>query len=159
LGENRREVERAHHTEVIAFCSELLSLHCPRHPLLHALLPACADSQVFTRQDCPAYAGEPLHTVGLLEAAHQYSLQDMGRSTRTPIPTALSTQEWQFKNLQGPVLFVSRSNPSRIGATVQTGDRQVTTHFLPQGGATLHYKKNVSFAVASRWLFESSAGI
>ena len=97
--QNRREVVRARHTEVIAFRSELLSLHCPRHPLLHALLPACADPQVFTRQDCPAYAGEPLHTAGLQEAAHQYSLQDMGRSTRTPIPTSLSTQEWQFKNL------------------------------------------------------------
>ena len=97
--QNRREVVRARHTEVIAFRSELLSLHCPRHPLLHALLPACAYPQVFTRQDCPAYAGEPLHTVGLLEAAHQYSLQDMGRSTRTPIPTSPSTQEWQFKNL------------------------------------------------------------
>ena len=90
---------RAHHTEVIAFRSELLSLHCPRHPLLRALLPACADPQVFTRQDCPAYAGEPLHTVGLLEAAHQYSLQDMRRSASTPILTSLPTQEWQFKNL------------------------------------------------------------
>ena len=100
---------RAHHTEVIAFRSELLSLHCPRHPLLHALLPACADPQVFTRQDCPAYAGEPLHTVGLLEAAHQYSLQDMCGSTRTPIPTSLSTQEWQFKNLQIYLQLVTAS--------------------------------------------------
>jgi len=99
LAAKRREVVRAHRTEVIAFRSELLSLHCPRHPLLRALLPACADPQVFTRQDCPAYAGEPLHTVGLLEAAHQYSLQDMCGSTRTPIPASLSTQEWQFKNL------------------------------------------------------------
>ena len=51
------------------------------------------------RQDCSAYAEEPLHTAGLLEAAHQYSLQDMGGSPRTPVPTTLSTQEWQFKNL------------------------------------------------------------
>ena len=81
-----REVEHAHHTEVIASCSELLSLHCPRHPLLLALLPACAGSQVIMRQDCSAYAAEPLHTAGLLEAAHQYSLQDMCRSARTPTP-------------------------------------------------------------------------
>ena len=84
---------RAHHAEVIAFRSELLSLHCPRHPLLLVLLPACAGSQVIMRQDCSTYAEEPLHTVGLLEAAHQYSLQDMRGSASTPIPTVLPTQE------------------------------------------------------------------
>ena len=89
----------AHDTEVIASCSELLSLHCPRHPLFHAQLPAWGVSQVIMRQETSAYAEEPLRTVGLLEAAHQYSLQDMCGSTRTPIPTSLSTQEWQFKNL------------------------------------------------------------
>ena len=82
----REEVACAHHTEDIAFCSKLLSLHCPRHSLLLALLPACAGSQVIMRQDCSAYAAEPLHTAGLLEAAHQYSLQDMCRSARTPTP-------------------------------------------------------------------------
>ena len=86
-------MERAHHTEVIASCSELLSLHCPRHLLLLALLPACAGSQVIMRQDFSAYAVEPLRTVGLLEAAHQYSLQDMWGSARTPILTALPIQE------------------------------------------------------------------
>ena len=30
----RKEVALAHYTEVIASCSELLSLHCPRHPHL-----------------------------------------------------------------------------------------------------------------------------
>ena len=93
------EVVPAHHTEVIASCSELLSLHCPRHLLLLALLPACAGSQVIMRQDCSAYAEEPLRTVGLLEAAHQYSLQDMCGSASIPILTLLPTQERQFKNL------------------------------------------------------------
>ena len=51
--------QRFHHTEVIASCSELLSLHCPQHPLLLALLPACAGSQVIMRQDFSAYAVEP----------------------------------------------------------------------------------------------------
>ena len=92
----------AHDTEVIASRSELLSLHCPRHLLLLALLPACAGSQVIMRQDCSAYAEEPLRTVGLLEAAHQYSLQDVCPSTGTPILTLLPTQEWQFKNLNNP---------------------------------------------------------
>ena len=110
----------ARHTEVIASCSELLSLHCPRHPLLRALLPACADPQVFTRQDCPAYAGEPLHTVGLLEAAHQYSLQDMSGSTRTPVPTTLSTQEWQFKNLIWKSTFHPVRNTATLTEAVQT---------------------------------------
>jgi hypothetical protein len=93
-------VVHARRTEVIASRSELLSLHCPRHPLLRALLPACAGPQVITRQDCSAYAAEPLRTAGLLEAAHQYSLQDVCGSARTPIPTALPTQERQFKNLK-----------------------------------------------------------
>ena len=77
---------QAHHTEVIASCSELLSLHCLRHQLLVALLPALPDLLVIMRQDCTAYAVEPLHTVGLLEAAHQYSLQDVHGSTSTPVP-------------------------------------------------------------------------
>ena len=82
----RREVVRARHAEVIASRSELLSLHCPRHLLFLALLPACDSSQVIMRQDCSAYAEEPLRTVGLLEAAHQYSVQDMHGSAGTPAP-------------------------------------------------------------------------
>jgi hypothetical protein len=81
-----RTVIQAYHTEVITSCSELLSLHCLRHQLLVALLPALPDLLVIMRQDCTAYAVEPLHTVGLLEAAHQYSLQDVHGSTSTPIP-------------------------------------------------------------------------
>ena len=73
--------------------SQLLSLHCPRHPLLRALLPACADSQVIMRQDCSAYAAEPLRTAGLLETANQYSRQDMCGSACTPILTEPPTQE------------------------------------------------------------------
>ena len=67
--QKRAAVVQAHHPEGIAFCSELLSLHCPRHLLLLALLPACAVSQVIMRQDCSAYAEEPLRTVGLLDEA------------------------------------------------------------------------------------------
>ncbi len=88
-----KEVVLAHRAEVIASCSELLSLHCPRHLLLLALLPACAVSQVIMRQDCSAYAEEPLRTVGLLEAAHQYSVQDMHGSARTPAPAPLRMLE------------------------------------------------------------------
>ena len=86
-------VAATHRAEVIASRSELLSLHCPRHLLFLALLPACDGSQVIMRQDCSAYAAEPLRTAGLLEAAHQYSLQDMHGSARTPIPTDLPIQE------------------------------------------------------------------
>ena len=82
----RREVGHARHPEVIASRSELLSLHCLRQPLLLALLPACAGSQFIMRQDCSAYAAEPLRTAGLLEAAHQYSLQDMCGSACSPSP-------------------------------------------------------------------------
>ena len=82
----RREVVRARHAGVIASRSELLSLHCPRHLLFLALLPACDNSQVIMRQDCSAYAAEPLRTAGLLEAAHQYSLQDMRVSAHIPSP-------------------------------------------------------------------------
>ena len=48
--------------------------------VLLALFPALAGAQVIMRQDCSAYAEEPLRTAGLLEAAHQYSLQDMRES-------------------------------------------------------------------------------
>ena len=137
----------AHDTEVIASRSELLSLHCPRHPLLRALLPACADPQVFTRQDCPAYAGEPLHTVGLLEAAHQYSLQDMCGSTRTPIPTSLSTQEWQFKNLTPLIHHSPPGRLSSVGAAVQTASPKAATQQLPHNSVHKEkrdFKKNIS---------------
>ena len=77
---------QAHHAEVIASCSEPLSLHCLRHQLLVALLRALTDLPVIMHQDCTAHAVEPLHTVGLLEAAHQYSLQDLNGFTSTPIP-------------------------------------------------------------------------
>ena len=88
-----REVVHAHHTEVIASRSELLSLHCPRHPLFHAQLPAWGVSQVIMHQETLAYAEEPLCTVGLLEAAHHFSLQDLCGSACTPVPTLLPTQE------------------------------------------------------------------
>ena len=40
------------------------------------------------KQNPQAYAKvEPLRTVGLLEAAHQYSVQDVHGSARTPAPT------------------------------------------------------------------------
>jgi len=81
-----RTVIQAHHTGVIAPCSEPLSLHCLRHQLLVALLPALSDLLVIMHQDCTAHAMEPSHTVGLLEAAHQYSLQDLNGFTSTPIP-------------------------------------------------------------------------
>ena len=83
----------ARHAEVTASRSELLSQHCRRHPLLRALLPACARAQVIMHQDFSAYAEEPLRTAGLLEAAHQYGLQDVRRSASTPNPTSLPIQE------------------------------------------------------------------
>ena len=86
-------VVHARRSEFIASRSELLSQLSQRHLLLLALLPACAVSQVIMRQDCSAYAEEPLRTVGLLEAAHQYSLQDLCGSACTPVPTLLPTQE------------------------------------------------------------------
>ena len=55
-----RTVIQAHHTEVITSCSELLSLHCLRHQLLVALLPALPDLLIIMRQDCTAYAVDPL---------------------------------------------------------------------------------------------------
>ena len=93
----RREVVHAHRTGVFASRSELLSLHCPRHLLFLALLPACDGSQVIMRQDCSAYAAEPLRTAGLLEAAHQYSLQDVRGSARTPSPLNSLLRRDSFK--------------------------------------------------------------
>ena len=62
------------------------ALICARRPFSLILGGPClgmlgfafaAGSQVTMRQGCSAYAEEPLRTVGLLEAAHQYSLQDL----------------------------------------------------------------------------------
>ena len=58
--------------------------------LLAAALPT---APAFACQDCSAYANEPLRTVGLLEAAHQYSVQDMHGSARTPAPAPLLIQK------------------------------------------------------------------
>ena len=104
----RKWVVLARHTEVIASRSELLSLHCPRHPLFHAQLPAWGVSQVIMRQETLAYAEEPLRTVGLQEAAHQYSLRDVCGSTRTPTLPTLHTPEWQFTNLKVSVWVCAR---------------------------------------------------
>ena len=89
----RVELCELHTAEVIACHSGLLSPHCRQRLVLLALLPACADSQVIMRQDCSAYAAEPLRTAGLLETANQYSRQDMCGSACTPILTELPTQE------------------------------------------------------------------
>ena len=45
------------------------------------------------RQEFSAYAKDPLQAEGLLEAAHQYGLQDIHRSVYTPALTLLPTQE------------------------------------------------------------------
>ena len=61
-------------------CSELLSLHCPQHQLLLALLPACASSQVFNCQGITAYAMETLQTTCLNGVSHQHAMQDVASS-------------------------------------------------------------------------------
>ena len=68
-----------------------------RHPLTFqrttamfqrlALLPACADPQVITRQDCSAYAAEPLRTAGLLEAAPRYNTETLTQNLLCLIQT------------------------------------------------------------------------
>ena len=73
-------------------------LDCETHvPFVNGLYPAScscrAVSLVIMRQDCSAYAEEPLRTVGLLEAAHQYSVQDMHGSARTPTLAPLRIPE------------------------------------------------------------------
>jgi hypothetical protein len=118
--QKRREVVRAHRTGVIASRSELLSLHCPRHLLLLALLPACAGSQVIMRQDCSAYAAEPLRTAGLLEAAHQYSLQDVCRSARTPSPLHSLLRRDSSKNLTGTLFSLTPQMAYSAAAAMQT---------------------------------------
>ena len=81
------------HTAVIAFRSDLFSLHYPRHPLLLALLPTCASTQVFRRQVCRAYVLETLRTMDLQGASHQYELQDVHELTNIPDPASLPIQE------------------------------------------------------------------
>ena len=78
------EVVSTHWSEGIPFCSELLSLHCPRELLFLALLPACGGAQLMIRQEFSAYAKDPLQAEGLLEAAHQYSPKAIIRSATIP---------------------------------------------------------------------------
>ena len=134
--EKRKWVVLARHTEVIASRSELLSLHCPRHPLFHAQLPAWGVSQVIMRQETSTYVEEPLRTVGLQEAAHQYSLRDMCGSTRTPTLPTLHTPELQFTNLQHGVSVRARLPASRVRETLKTwpgsGTRRVCGHWGPE---------------------------
>jgi hypothetical protein len=51
-------------------------------------------------QDFSVYTKEPLCTADLLEAVHQYSMQDIHGSAHTPNSTSLSTREGQFHNLK-----------------------------------------------------------
>ena len=138
----------ARHTEVIASRSELLSLHCPRHPLFHAQLPAWGVSQVIMRQETSTYVEEPLRTVGLQEAAHQYSLRDMCGSTRTPTLPTLHTPELQFTNLQHGVSVRARLPASRVRETLKTwpgsGTRRVCGHWGPEkiGIRSIQYPPN-----------------
>ena len=126
-----RTVIQAHHTGVIAPCSEPLSLHCLRHQLLVALLPALPDLLVIMRQDCTAYAVEPLHTVGLLEAAHQYSLQDVHGSTSTPVPPCalqrrVSLATCYVCSMQMFVLVQLRNPPARHSRGRAERDKKLT---------------------------------
>ena len=50
-------------------------------------------------QDFSVYTKETLCTADLLEAVHQYSMQDMHGSAHTSNFTSLSTREGQFHNL------------------------------------------------------------
>ena len=50
-------------------------------------------------QDFSVYTKETLCTADLLEAIHQYSMQDIHGSAHTSNSTSLSTREGQFHNL------------------------------------------------------------
>ena len=50
-------------------------------------------------QDFSVYTKETLCTADLLEAVHQYSMQDIHGSAHTSNFTSLSTREGQFHNL------------------------------------------------------------
>ena len=100
------EVVSTHWSEGIPFCSELLSLHCPRELLFLALLPACGGAQLMIRQEFSAYAKDPLQAEGLLEAAHQYSPKAITRSVNTPSQQIPLSRDYSSKN---HLLLESRS--------------------------------------------------
>ena len=52
------------------------------------------------RQDISSYEEKPLHTAGLLQAAHQYSLQDIGGSTCISATLYSLLRSGSSKNLQ-----------------------------------------------------------
>ena len=89
----RRMVTHAHHTEVIASCSELLSLHCLRPSLLGAVLPPSPSPGMIRRQDCSAYAEEPLRTAGLLRGSSSVQFARLAWVCECSHSTAFPTQE------------------------------------------------------------------
>ena len=91
--EKRRMVTHAHHTEVIASCSELLSLHCLRPSLLGAVLPPSPSPGMIRRQDCSAYAEEPLRTAGLLRGSSSVQFARLAWVCECSHSTAFPTQE------------------------------------------------------------------
>ena len=82
-------------------------------------------------QDSSVYTKETLCTADLLEAVHQYSMQDIHGSAHTSNSTLLSTREEQFHNLrhlrttnglaaQGAVMFTNETGGK---STVDVGPR------------------------------------
>ena len=65
-------------------------------------------------QDFSVYTKETLCTAGLLEAVHQYSMQDIHGSAHTSNFTSLSTRGEQFHNLHS---LASHSELTTQGTT------------------------------------------
>ena len=63
--------------EVTAFHSGSVSHHCRSRPVLLALLPAWADTQVVNRQDAITYVVGSLRTICLVGVSHRHDVQNM----------------------------------------------------------------------------------
>ena len=72
-----------HSTESGQWCCSIIRaqylITAQRCPVWPALLPACASSQIITRQDTTAYATVPLRTAGLIEESCPHEQQHLSR--------------------------------------------------------------------------------
>ena len=124
--EKCRRVVHTHHTEVIASCSELLSLHCLRCHCFCVLsfLPVPIRGSLSARMPQPP----PRHPCAGLRLARGSSSVQFARLIWVCMhfqPTLLPTQECQFKNLNDKRNFVLNACLDSLrGSSVKIGTIQ-----------------------------------
>ena len=94
-------------------------------------------------QDFSVYTKETLCTADLLEAVHQYSMQDIHGSAHTSNFTSLSTREGQFHNLNTlppQSELTTQSTTTNANETGHMVTAKKTAAMKPNGKSSQHPK-------------------